>query len=761
MKWAAVVAAGAALMASAAQVQDRKITEVIKLLEEMMETSKEDGKNDRKIYAKLKCYCDTNTEEKTKAIEENSKEKLLLEGEIEKLLGSSGKLSSEVAQLQADMEANEQARKEATEIREKEKKAFVELETDHEAAISNMKEAIETLAEIGADQTAGNAAADHDTYMKEFAFMSKKVNVHKIHLAVEAAFDAASARLSAADKKVVKHNLAAMQTKGVLNEAYTSQSGEIIGILKSMLDTFSSNLAEARATETAAIESHDKFMETKLEEYNTMNESKITKEDELGQNDTELATARDSLAAVEDMLAEDQEFLAQLTDMCSEKKKQYDTKTTLRTEEEAAIAQAIAILNSDGAFDTFGKVDSTNFVQIKKHASQLNTEQSVMKMLLAKAQQTKSLKLAKVAVFLQAGNPFATVLAKIRKMIEVIIEEEKMDDEKKAWCDDERETNNKTLKKKKKSIKKMKASILELKNTIKETEESLATAETDLATNLESQKTATETRAEEKAAYDEDYKNLVDAQNLLGEAIKVLDEFYSRTDLKVDEAELAKGYDALTAGTSKTKGRGDDAHEGKDFADANTAGGKEVLNLLETIKNDTKKEEEEATTAENDAIAKYEEMMEELKSDEKTLTKNIAEFEETIATTKESLLQTEEDLSATIADKEAIEAYLLKIKPGCDFIDENIETRKKNRTTEKAALEKAIELLEGSPAFTNANTKAYHESLGECKEVCEADSDFRNPCQNGDVQCSAKCEACLSGTSVPAYCTSHQGADGC
>ena len=60
-----------------------------------------------------------------------------------------------------------------------------------------------------------------------------------------------------------------------------------------------------------------------------------------------------------------------------------------------------------------------------------------------------------------------------------------------------------------------------------------ATAQTDLATNLDDQKTATEVRAEEKAAYDENIKNLVAAQGLLGEAIKVLDAFYSRSDLKV------------------------------------------------------------------------------------------------------------------------------------------------------------------------------------------------------------------------------------
>lgn len=766
MKWAAVVAAGAALMASATQVQDRRISDVVKMLETMMSDSKSDGKADREIYAKLKCYCDSNTEEKTTAIDENTKEQGLLEAKIEKLLGSSGKLSREVAKLKADMEANEQEREKAEALRTKEKEAFEALQSDHEAAIQNMKDAIDTLAAIGADQTSGDAARDHDTYMKEGAFLSRKVNVVKVHKAVEAAFVAASARLSRKDASAVKKTLAAMQVKGVLNEAYTSQSGEIIGILKSMLDTFEANLAEAIATEKAAVKAHEDFMETKKEEYNTMSTSKTDKEAELGQNDSDLGDARTTLEAVEGMLAEDTEFLAQLTDMCSEKKKQYDTKTTLRTEEEAAIAQAIAILNSDEAFDTFGKtqkIADAAFVQIHKQ----NSRQNVLSMLLEASKTTKSLRVAKIAVLMQAGNPFATVLSKIREMIEVIDLEEETDAEKHAWCADEQKKNRDARDEKIATIGKLNVKIDELKTTISDTEELLATAQTDLATNLDDQKSATEQRAAEKAAYDENIKNLVSAQGLLGEAIKVLDAFYSRSDLKVDESELAGGYDALTSGTSNTEGRGDDAHTGKDFSDANTEGGNKVLELLSTIKGDTAQEETDAHTAEETSISEYNTEMESLKAAEKGLREDIASFEELIATTKETLLQTEEDLAATIKDKEAIISYLAKIEPGCTFIQENWETRKTNRKAEKSALEQAIQLLEASPAFTNANTNAYHESLGECKKVCSADSDFNAPCQRGpsspegDVMCSAQCEACLSGVSVPAYCTSHPGAAGC
>ena len=40
--------------------------------------------------------------------------------------------------------------------------------------------------------------------------------------------------------------------------------------------------------------------------------------------------------------------------MCADKKVEFEDRKMIRANEEAAIAQAISILNSDEAFDTFG-----------------------------------------------------------------------------------------------------------------------------------------------------------------------------------------------------------------------------------------------------------------------------------------------------------------------------------------------------------------------------------------------------------------------
>ena len=60
--------------------------------------------------------------------------------------------------------------------------------------------------------------------------------------------------------------------------------------------------------------------------------------------------------------------------------------------------------------------------------------------------------------------------------------------------------------------------------------------------------------------------------------------------------------------------------------------------------------------------------------------------------------------------------YLKSIEPGCTFIQTNYESRKQNREAEIEAMKKAIELLEGTPAFQAATAAADREALGKCGE---------------------------------------------
>merc|ERR1719407_224154 len=95
-------------------------------------------------------------------------------------------------------------------------------------------------------------------------------------------------------------------------------------------------------------------------------------------------------------------------------------------------------------------------MQIAKHsdiASSFNgIRPKVQHTIQRAAMKLKSLKLARVAVALEKGNPFDKVVKSIEDMVELIAKEEKADDEQKSWCDSEREESFATKKDKEDAI---------------------------------------------------------------------------------------------------------------------------------------------------------------------------------------------------------------------------------------------------------------------------------------------------------------------
>merc|ERR1740117_2118504 len=115
--------------------------------------------------------------------------------------------------------------------------------------------------------------------------------------------------------------------------------------------------------------------------------------------------------------------------------------------------------------------------------------------------------------------------------------------------------------------------------------------------------------------------------------------------------------------------------------------------MIEFILQETQKEEGVAHSDEQDGQKAYEDSMTALKTEQAELEKSLADLQLLLAEKEKELLEKHEELQQTEADKLAIEVYLEKIKPGCDFITSNFDLREKNRKTEAAALNKAVGLI--------------------------------------------------------------------
>merc|ERR1719326_2042734 len=144
-------------------------------------------------------------------------------------------------------------------------------------------------------------------------------------------------------------------------QSYAPQSGQIFGILKQMKEDFEKNLSEEQKEELAAQEAFANLKAAKEAEMAAQKKAIAQMEQDLAETMEKHAAAEEDLADTKAALSDDELFLVNLLKKCKESEAEYQERTKSRAEEIAACADVIVILNSDEAFDNFGK--TTGFLQ--------------------------------------------------------------------------------------------------------------------------------------------------------------------------------------------------------------------------------------------------------------------------------------------------------------------------------------------------------------------------------------------------------------
>merc|ERR1711981_1139022 len=129
-----------------------------------------------------------------------------------------------------------------------------------------------------------------------------------------------------------------MQAQGRYMPSYSSQSGEIFGVLKQLQDEMKADLSEAQKTEAARAATFAELRAAKTSEIESGEKMAETKEDELANTDNDLAEAKEDLGQTQAALAEDQKFLKNLGKMCAEG----DANFAKRKESRMAEIQAVS-----------------------------------------------------------------------------------------------------------------------------------------------------------------------------------------------------------------------------------------------------------------------------------------------------------------------------------------------------------------------------------------------------------------------------------
>merc|ERR1719155_293380 len=306
-------------------------------------------------------------------------------------------------------------------------------------------------------------------------------------------------------------------------QSYAPQSGAIFGILKQMKETFETNLAASQKEEMESQQAYEDLKAAKEAEISAGKDQRDTKRQELADTDEHLAQAKQDLEDTRNSLAADQKFLMNLKETCQNTDAEWEERQAARQEEIKGCGEALAILSSDDAHDTF--TSTFNFVQVS--AKEESKRAAAERVLYRTAKASGSPRVATLATRMRLDG-FEKVIKEIDGMI-ADLKKEKADDIKmKDFCIEALHKNEVETEMKKRDIEALQAKVEDLKAHIAELTKAIA----ELNSEVEETHIQVKRAGEDRELENKDFQQVVadqrETQRLLSQALNVLKGFYDK-----------------------------------------------------------------------------------------------------------------------------------------------------------------------------------------------------------------------------------------
>jgi len=493
------------------------------------------------------------------------------------------------------------------------------------------------------------------------------------------ASSSAAAGWSADDAAIVRR---AMRSASAFVQAHhssgyypscTSQSGEIMGVLKQLKEEMEGDLGDSQKLETERAASFAELRAAKEDEIANGEAMAEKKEDELATTDNNLAEAKEDKAQEEATLSETQKFMANLKVTCADADKNFEARKTARASEMGAVSQTISILMEDSARDTFTSTYSL-FQTAESDNSHRDQRQKVVAALRKVASKTHDPKLMALATAVQLDS-FTRVKKAIDDMITMLKVEEADEVKKNDWCIAELQENDMTTAKTETRKSDLQATQAELESAIKTLEDDLASAANQISELQVNLQRANEDRQKENLDFQQTVADQTATVEILKKALDKLATFYD------EESLLQKQKQTPPVAQ-------------KEYSPNKGAQG--VMQMIEKLVGEAKEMTAEATKAEVEAQAAYEAIVADTNGSVLALQKEIATKTQTKAQAHKDLAMTESDIVSTVDELEGLAKYNAQIHAECDYLTKNFDLRQQTRGQEIEALQQAKQILNGA-----------------------------------------------------------------
>merc|ERR1719387_2574056 len=503
-------------VASKTEAGANPIRKVVTMLQMMIKKVEAEGEKEAELFEKFMCYCKTSGGALEKSIADAELKIPDLEADIKEAMAKKAQLEEDVKQHKADRAAAEEAMKEATAIREKEKAAYEAEVGDLKSYLDAMEKAIAALMK-GMGKTRGSlAGAPPGT--EAFGEAKSQFAGPGEFLQTSAAGVLRRFVLNKEDmNEADRQDLLAFLGEGSPAAVYVPQSGEIIGILKQMVDEMNADLGGAIEKEEAAVAAYEALMAAKTKEKEMLTkliEEKLTRIADLG---VKIAEMKNDLGDTAEALIEDKKFLEDLKKNCATKEKEWEERCKVRSEELLALHDTIKILNDDDALELFKKtLPSASFLQVRVTAKEVRQRALAMLRVVQKVAGPNRPQIDMIELALRGKKiGFEKVIQMIDEMVETLKKEQVDDDEKKEYCTTAFDTADDKKKVLEKTISDLEAAIEADKQGIAKLTEEIEALEDQIKALDKAVAEATEQRKEEN----EDYTELMSQDSAAKEVI--------------------------------------------------------------------------------------------------------------------------------------------------------------------------------------------------------------------------------------------------
>jgi len=360
---------------------------------------------------------------------------------------------------------------------------------------------------------------------------------------------------------------------------------------------------------------------------------------------------------------------------------EWEERQKMRQEEIQAVSEALAILSSDDAHDTF--TSTFNFVQTKQESSHEAKRVKAAKVLYTAAKKYANPALAAVATKVRL-DAFTKVKAAIDEMVTQLLKEKEDEIKHKDFCTDELNQNERAQELKERDIEELTAKIEDLTSTIDQLTQAIATLQSEIAEMQTQLKRAGEDREKENADFQATIADQRETQKLLTQALNVLKAVYAKKSFAQTGAKQGQ------PGPPPPPGFGE-------YKKAGGAGG--VMGMLQQIISDAKQLEADAIKAESDAQKAYETVVKDTNASVEDKNRDITNKSSEKATAEADKTATEEAKETALNEQQQNKNSEADLHKSCDFVLKNFDIRQAARDQEVEALRQAKAILSGA-SFT-------------------------------------------------------------